>query len=121
MYSKKVAVRIDNQAVIDVARSGATKGLTWLATKPFSLRAGCLHDLTSLGVIEALFVGTDEQLADLNTKALARLKLNAILEKLNLHDPDNVERSKSSTAFVYRCGAACHVTFAALDFSLSDR
>lgn len=87
MHARKIAVRIDNKAVVDVARTGSTKGLQWLATKPFSLRAGCLHDLASLGVIEVIFVGTNEQLADLNTKALARVKLTEIIEKLNLVDP----------------------------------
>ena len=82
-----VAIRIDNKAVVDVARSGSTKGLSWLATKPFSIRAGCLHDLVELKVLIAEFIGTEGQLADLNTKALARVKLAVIIRKLNLFDP----------------------------------
>ena len=86
MTSRNVAIRIDNKAVLDIAKSGASKGLAWLATKPFSIRAGCLHDLTCLGVLTPEFIGTEGQLSDLNTKALAKIKLAAILEKLNLVD-----------------------------------
>jgi hypothetical protein len=88
LVKRKVAVRIDNQAVVEVSKKGSTKGLAWLATKPLSLRAGCMHDLTSLGVMEVVFIGTNDQLADLNTKALARVKLIAITDKLNLVEPE---------------------------------
>ena len=91
-----VSIRIDNKAVIDVARSGSSKGLTWLATKPFSIRAGCLHDLTELGVLTPEFIGTEGQLSDLNTKALAKLKLAAILEKLNIIDLGNVNGKRKT-------------------------
>ena len=94
---KVVSIRIDNKAVIDVAKSGSSKGLTWLATKPFSIRAGCLHDLFELGVIAPEFIGTEGQLSDVNTKALAKLKLAAILEKLNLKDLGNVTSPKSKS------------------------
>jgi hypothetical protein len=86
LTKRPIALRIDNKAVLDIAKSGASKGLTWLATKPFGIRAGCLHDLTDLGVVAPEFIGTEGQLADLNTKALARVKLAAILEKLNVID-----------------------------------
>ena len=56
----------------------------WLAGKPFSIRAGCIHDYVELGVLRPLYVHTDHQLADLHTKPLARLKLEAILKKLCL-------------------------------------
>ena len=64
--------------------AGNTKGLAWLVGKPFSIRAGCIHDLVELGVAEPEYVKTDQQLADLHTKPLARLKLKAILDKLRL-------------------------------------
>ena len=84
-----IAVRIDNKAVVDVAKSGSTKGLTWMATKPFSIRAGCMHDLAELKVLLPEIIGTEGQLSDLNTKALARLKLQAIIRKLNMYDPSD--------------------------------
>ena len=77
-------MRIDNQAVVQIVKTGNTKGLSWLAGKPFSIRAGCIHDLVELGALTPLYVHTDHQLADLHTKPLARLKLEAILKKLCL-------------------------------------
>ena len=82
----KIRARIDNMAIVQVAKTGATKGLSWMETKPFCIRAGCLHDYIEFGVIEVLFVRTNEQLADLHTKALCKVKLGEILEKLRLVD-----------------------------------
>ena len=79
-----IQIRIDNEAVVQIVRTGNTKGLTWLTGKPFSIRAGCIHDYVELGVLEPKYVGTDHQLADLHTKPLSRLKLEAILRKLRL-------------------------------------
>ena len=109
---RQIAIRIDNKAVIDVARSGSTKGLTWMAPKPFGIRAGCLHDLHELGVITPEFIGTEGQLSDLNTKALAKLKLGAILEKLGLVEPKVTTTKKSKSKQVdtaSNVSVACHL------------
>ena len=82
-----------------------------------------MHDLTSLGIVEALFVGTHDQLADLNTKALARLKLSALTQKLNLveHESCKAEAPKMFTAFESGCShsppqrSACFASIVALE------
>ena len=82
----RIRVRIDNEAVVQIAKTGTTKGLQWMEAKPFCIRAGCLHDYIAFGMIEVMYVGTNDQLADLHTKALCKVKLEAILDKLHLHD-----------------------------------
>ena len=82
-----VNVRIDNKAIVLVAGSGATKGLTWMAAKPLSIRAGCLHDAIELGQITVEHITTVGQLGDMHTKALDRLKLHAEMQKLGLVIP----------------------------------
>ena len=81
-----IRVRIDNAAVVQIAKTGTTKGLQWMEAKPFSIRAGCIHDYLVFGIIQVLYVGTADQLADLHTKALGRVKLETILDKLHLYD-----------------------------------
>ena len=81
-----IRLRIDNEAVVQICRTGSTKGLAWMETKPFCIRAGCINDYITFGVLEVKYVGTLEQLADLHTKALCKVKLGAILDKLRLVD-----------------------------------
>jgi len=84
---QKVALRIDNQAIVHVAHSGATKGLTWLGAKPMNIRAGCIYDCAELGLLQTEFIDTKGQLADIGTKALDRLMLQAEIQKLGIVDP----------------------------------
>ena len=81
-----IRMRIDNQAICQIAKTGVTKGLIWMETKPICIRAGCIHDLVELGAFTVLYVKTNEQLADLHTKALCKIKLEDILEKIGIVD-----------------------------------
>lgn len=82
-----VRIREDNKACIDVFRSGATKGLAWLAAKAVNIRASCVHDLVELGIAVVLPIGTHFKLGDSATKALQRVKLESARTALGLRQP----------------------------------
>ena len=74
LSGRVVCVRIDNAAVIRIARKGSSGQLAVYESKPLAIRAGMLRDLIGLGVVEVQYVHTDLNRADACTKALERLK-----------------------------------------------
>ena len=93
-----VNLREDNKALCEIARSGNTKGLAYLASKPMCIRASCLHDLTELRAIIVTYVRTHKQLGDCFTKALNRVKLEISRLMLGLGPPLPVDSTKTVVA-----------------------
>ena len=52
-----------------------------------NIRAGCIYDCAELGLLQTEFIDTKGQLADIGTKALDRLMLQAEIQKLGIVDP----------------------------------
>ena len=92
--TSKINLREDNKALWEVARSGKTKGLGWLETKPICIRACCLFDLVQLDVLICTYVRTHNQLGDGFTKALDRTKLEIARLALGLTLPPRLLTAK---------------------------
>ena len=88
---KIIELREDNKALCEIAKTGNTKGLAYLAAKPLNIRANCLHDLVDFGAITVSYVRTHKQLGDCFTKALDRVKLEISRYMLGLGPPPSTQ------------------------------
>jgi hypothetical protein len=83
---RPLVLRADNSTVLRIARSGISRQLDLLETKPISLRIGLLRDLRELGVIRVVHVRTHLNRADALTKALEGVKMGAAVEMFSFSD-----------------------------------
>jgi len=75
LSTEQLLLRVDNAAVIRIARKGASTQLALYESKPLAIRVGLIHDLVCLSALLVEYVPTDVNRSDANTKALEMLKL----------------------------------------------